>query len=169
MFKIMQLILAENVTLTAGVIAALIAGIVSIIGGLLTYRSSLISAKNLYKSKERELSRKMTEKLVDLRLNTYPSAFQILGKLTDIEQNAHSITKDECLDIRKELMNWKNQKAIFLLSQSAFKSYYKLLEGLATPIENTLTKKELDAIQHAKNDLSRKLRADVNLIFEEDA
>jgi hypothetical protein len=164
----MQLILVENTTITAGVVSALIAGIVSLIGGVLTYRASLISTRHLYKSKERELSRKMTEKLVDLRLQTYPSAFQILSKLTEKELNESDITKQECLDIRKELMDWKNQKAVFLLSENAFKSYYKLLETLAIS-EDKLTKKEAHNVQQAKNDLSRKLRVDVNLIFEEDA
>jgi hypothetical protein len=160
--------LVENTTIAAGVVSALIAGIVSLIGGVLTYRASLISTRHLYKSKERELSRKMTEKLVDLRLQTYPSAFQILSKLTEKELNGGEITKQECLEIRKELMDWKNQKVVFLLSQNAYKSYYKLLENLAIP-KDKLTGKEAVTLHQAKNDLSRKLRVDVNLIFEEDA
>jgi hypothetical protein len=164
----MQSLLVENTTLSTAVVSALIAGVVSLVGGVLTYRASLISTRHLYKSKERELSRKMTEKLVDLRLQTYPSAFQILSRLTEKELNESEITKPECMEIRKELMDWKNQKGVFLLSENAFKSYYKLLENLAVS-EDKLTKKEAHNLLQAKNDLSRKLRVDVNLIFEEDA
>jgi len=65
------------------IVAGLVAGIVSLIVAVLSFYATVRTVRAERQKLERELTRRLTERLYDLRLKHYPRAFEItegLGK-----------------------------------------------------------------------------------------
>jgi len=79
---------------------------------------------------ERQLERKFTEKLYDLRLERYPEAFEITDELRGEYIFENRIDSKTLMSIRKRLQEWNKTKAAFLLSEQSLKSFYRLRKAL---------------------------------------
>lgn len=159
-------------TFTDKVTSAVIAGFVSLVIGFITY---ITNNKNLEQKKnqsEKEMQRKFTEKLYDLRLSVYPKAFEISGKLKSSLLLSEEIKVDQLKLIFEDLVKWHRTNAGFILSRKSIKTWYKLsdaLESVSHCNENdVLNDEQIRLIWDAKNRFRSSLREDVNLLYEEE-
>ena len=151
--------------------AAIIAAAVSLIIGLVSYFGTLITILSERKRQERELERKMTEKMIDLRIKTYPEAFEITSLLSGDNVFGKVITPDYLKNVYDQITVWRRSKAGLVLSKKSLKAYYRLKEFLLVKPQSgeTYTDEELRIPWEAKNEFRRRLIEDVNFLYSEDA
>jgi hypothetical protein len=151
------------------VVTAVVASGVSFVVGLSAHLASRRALITTTQKLERELQRRLTEKLIDLRLDRYPQAFQITDRLLGEHIFGKHMTSTELATVREQLAEWNASKSCFLLSVRSLQSYYKLREALS--LANTkqeLSGNDLEEIWHAKNSFRKNLRADLRLIYSEE-
>jgi hypothetical protein len=152
------------------VIAAIIAATVSAIAAFITYITATNKINAAHAAIERELERKLTDRLYDLRLKHYPQAFVItdqLGKQLGVtESQLPALYKQ----LAQELRVWKAGEPSFILSEKSLNAYYELQEALkANPaLGNQFNHQQMDRIWRRRVDFRRALRDDVGLLFVEE-
>ena len=154
------------------VMAAIIAAVVSLTVALVSYLTNKRTLSQQREQSERELQRRFTQKLYDLRLESYPEAFKITDKLTGEFLFKRRVAKDQVLEVRSKLLDWNRSRAGFLLSQESIKAFYEIRNALAVQPEDgdrTYSKSQLERIWKAKNRFRTSLRADVNLLYQEES
>jgi len=103
------------------VLAAIIAGLVSIFVSLIT---AYLSSRSARKKFQMEVSEKYSERLVELRLEHYAKAFEITGRIIFNAKNRNS--SEELHQIRIDIRNWWVGPAAILLSKESVYSYYEM-------------------------------------------
>lgn len=152
------------------IIAGLIAAFVSLTVAILSHLASRKALRAQRENLEREMQRKLTEKLYDLRLKYYPKAFEITDQLRGEYLFKGLVLAKDLNVIREELMEWNKSKAGFILSESSIASYYEIRDSLAQNSTNDegLSKPQIKKIWHAKNKFRGCLRSDLNLLYVEE-
>jgi|GEM_PF-918181 len=152
------------------VVTALIAAAVSLTVSIVALAAARLNERSGRQRQERELQRKLTEKLYDLRIHHYPRAFSLTrGLLGDVVSRV-DITQEQIDKIREELADWNASDASFILSKRSLEAYYALREALAV-IPSDITRysaEQREAMWRAKNVFRARLRDDVHLLFTED-
>lgn len=142
--------------MTNAVDTALIAGGISVAVGLLSFLATWRTLASEHRRQERELQRRLTEKLIERRLIVYPKAFEITEPL-------------RLYGVRSQLTIWDRTEAALIMSRECLQTYRSLRDGLAIePSGGVFTREQLDSIWHAKNDFRHRMRADVNLLYGEE-
>ena len=153
-----------------GITAALVAGVVSLavslVASVVAHRREGAERARL----ERELQRRLTEKLIDLRLASYPAAFEITDGLVGEAVFADGFTARTARAVREGLASWNRARAAFVMSEGTIRAYRALRDALAVPGDEArpLTEEERRKIWESKNSFRGSLRRDVNLLYEEE-
>jgi len=118
---------------------------------------------------EIELKRRLTEKLYDKRLDTYPPAFEITDGLRGEHLFAPSITHQHLEDIRYRLLEWHKKNGI-VFSDESIETYAALRRAIAKVTKNNeaLTEENLKPVWAAKNNFRASMRRDLNLLYVEE-
>ena len=152
-------------------LSALVAALVSLVVGLLTFVATSKSMANQRRMQERELDRRFTQRLYELRLESYPRAFEITDRLSGNLVFNPALRVADLHEVREELTAWYRSKAAFVLSNDAMKSWYAM-KGALTRVSQAgdqLTEESRQTIWRAKNSFRAALRADVNLLYVEES
>lgn len=151
-------------------LSAVVAGAVALVVSLVTWAIARRKDHSDRMRQERELQRKLTEKLYDLRARHYPRAFSITQGLLGNVLLASQVSSDEVDQVRMDLANWVASEASFILSKRSLDAYYAIREALAVePLDDgTFSRSQRESMWRAKNQFRRCLRDDVHLLFTED-
>lgn len=138
-------------------IAAVVAIAVSVITSVLTHK---FSRQRL----EIEISEKWRAKLYELRLEHYPRAFEVTGRLVFSRKGRNS--SDELDSIKQDLRDWWVGPAAPLLSKPSVEAYYNLENALKEAIEIGGMKDHTVNLLYKANKVFRlALRKDLDVIF----
>jgi hypothetical protein len=151
------------------VITALIAGGISLLVSLITYFTTKQQIITEREKLERQLERKFTERLYDLRLQHYVKAFQITEGLSKVAPNKEGLASGY-QEIREQLKDWRAGEVAFIMSDKALKTYYELQRVLKKNPEmgDKYSEAQIQKIWRARNRFRGVLRADVGLLFKEE-
>ncbi len=157
-------------TWSHAVLTALIAAAVSLIASLATYNATLRTLLNQRRMQERELERRFTEKLYELRLAAYPKAFAITDQLRGEHVFSGALLPELLHKVREELLEWNRAEAGFLMSQDALKAFYAIRDALARDPEDGVhySRSQRKGIWTCKNRFRGLLKADLNLLYQEE-
>jgi len=108
------------------VLSASIAGLISLIGVFISLYTSQRTIKSQSERFEKELQRRFTDKLYELRLDSYPKAFEITDDLRREFLLKKVISIEKLTSIRMKLLRWNKTRAGFLLSESSLRDYYAI-------------------------------------------
>ena len=119
---------------------------------------------------ERELQRRLTEKLYVKRMETYPAVFRITRELNSYLKTKEEFTKEKLSKISKSLSDWVYGDTSFILTPGSIKAYYALRDALEVEpeISSGYLKVHKRRIWEAKNDFHASLKQDLRLLFSED-
>jgi hypothetical protein len=147
------------------VLTAAIAAVVSLL-------VSLVATWSEGKRHKREMTRRSTEKVLDLRLKAYPLVFKITDQVTGriLFSKDKPITPEALHATLEELEEWHRAMAGFLLTPKSIRAYRALREALATrPADSgCYTHRQLETIWTSKNEFRGALKADLYLLYKED-
>lgn len=157
--------------MTEKIITALIAAAVSLVVSLLTYIATRRKIESEKERQERELQRRLTEKLYDLRLDSYPKAFEITDKLRGDIIKGGEVKKEYISKVLDELHEWHRTKAGFLLTELSLKAFYNLRSSLSVEPSNDdlYSKKQRHEMWKCKNRFRGILKSDLNLLYQEES
>ena len=164
---------------SAAITVAVIAGVVSLGVSLLT---SYLSVRSLRHKLKLEIAEKYREKLHDLRLEHYPTAFEITGRMIFDPKSRSS--PGDLLEIKKDLRSWRVGPAAALLSRESAIAYYKLEKVLkrmafeegslaedgddgSTPGGYESSQEDINRLFNANKFFRAKLKEDLHILFSE--
>jgi len=152
------------------IISAIIAALVSVAAGFLTYIATKRSLEHQREMQEREMRRRFTERLYELRLEAYPRAFEITDKLRGGYLFGPDLKEEQLAQLLEELHEWHRSKAAFVLSTDAIRAWYGMRGclGLKPEQDGHYTEDQRKKIWDAKNNFRKTLRDDVDLLYEEE-
>lgn len=150
--------------------AALIAGGISLAVALLSVVATWRTVHSETRRLERELQRRLTERLIDRRLGIYPRAFEITERLRGEHLNDRGLSDDEATKLREELATWNRSDAALIMSRRTLKAFRALRDHLRreSRTEAAFSREERQKILQLKNEFRRAMRADVQLLYEEE-
>lgn len=156
--------------MTEKIITALIAACVSLAVSLITFIVARRKIESEKERHERELQRRLTEKLYDLRLDSYPRAFEITDKLRGDYIKSGKVKKDYITQVLENLHEWHRTKAGFILTKNSLKAFYNLRAALSAEPNNDeyYSKKQRHEIWVCKNRFRGILKSDLNLLYQEE-
>lgn len=148
-------------TILAAVIAAVVSLVISIV-------STYLTARFARKKFEREVSEKYRQKLYELRLQEYPAAFGITGRIV-FDDALHS-TREEIVAVMDELRTWWVGPAAPLLSKDAVTAYYDLKDVIkrVAAHEGEIDAELSQALFAANKQLRWVLRQDLDVLYDSD-
>lgn len=152
------------------VVTALIAGIVSLLVSVIATWASIRSMTLRKRQHERELERRFTEKLYDTRLDSYPRAFSICGKLRSRAVFGDDFDSALASTVASALDDWNTSPAGMVISNEAQDAYHQLKDALHEVIKASgeVPKNLRHKVWDAKNQFLGRLRADLNLLYQEE-
>lgn len=159
--------------LIVGLLSALVAALVSLGVGLLSFVANRNELRAERERAERELQRSMTARLYELRLEVYPEAIAItdglrkarLWNLNDPPSRAYF------QEVLAQLDAWHSAKAFLLLSRPAVEALYnlrKVLQDVGTSSQDDYSNEYKQRIWEAKGRFRYALRADIQLLYQEE-
>jgi hypothetical protein len=148
---------------------AFISALVAIIGAIISFMTNRRAVRAELRKVEIELTRRLTEKLYDRRLDAYPLAFEITDNLRGEHLFTLEVTREYLEDTRQRLLDWHKKNGI-LLSDETIETYKKLRRAIAkvTQTDVSLSDETLRPIWQAKNDFRTSMRKDLNLLYVEE-
>ena len=151
------------------IVSSLIAAVVALIGAIISFVTNRRAVQAELKAVEIELTRKLTEKLYDKRLEVYPLAWEITGDLLREDLSEPVISKEYLEEKRQHLIAWHRKNGL-LISEEAVGAYYELRNALteATQTDSELFEKSLKLVWQSKNYFRSKLRKDLHLLYIEE-
>ncbi len=160
------------------VVAAAIAGGVSLVVAVgtvvLTHFTTTATIRRDHERQEDEFRRRMTERLYDRRVETYPGLFAASAAF---RRSALRNAEDPRSHVRAgiaEVDQWFATEGGLLLSPTAHQSLLALRHSVRSFLEAESAKADdseaaIAEIWLRKNELRRALRGDLGLLFEEEA
>ena len=150
-------------------VSALIAATVSIIVGLIGYAATVRTAAHERRKLERELTRRFTERLYDLRVKHYARAFEIterLGKHGAMAVDVQPLYKE----IRAQLREWRSGEVSLCISEHSLERLHDLLDAIKkNPEKGTAySVEQLRKVWFARRRFRGALRVDLGLLFVEE-
>jgi len=154
--------------MTNEILIAYIAAIASLIVSTVTYFQSHIEQKRLREEFEKSQKRTSTIKILELRLEHYPRAFEITQMLIKIKGD--NFDPDNVKEILKEINKWRSGILRLIISDDSQDVLFELLNALrSNPANNgSYSKEQADKIWEARNKLRNKLRKDIGILHSED-
>lgn len=150
------------------ILIAVIASITSLTVSLITLGRYLITEKRLTQEFRKTRSRNSTEKLIDLRLEKYPEAFEITDKIVKVKGD--QFDRDKLLKVKKELLNWKTGITRMVISNESYTLLMELNKALSKEkaFEENYSQEQVDKIWKLRRQFRGSLRGDVGILHSED-
>ncbi len=130
---------------------------------------NLYRTENRLKSEfEKTRSRGSTDKLIALRLEKYPDAFEITDKIQ--KRTGNQFNKSEIELVKNELYLWKTGITRLIISNKAYGTLLELLDSLAknTAHGEKYSQEQVNKIWNLRNEFRRGLRKDIGILHTED-
>lgn len=143
--------------------AALIAGVVSLVISVVSTYLTARYARQRFKS---EVAEKYRQKLYELRLEAYPTAFAITGRV--VFDDALRSTPEELGAVLRDLRNWWVGPAAPLLSKHSVKAYYTLEDLLKTFSSSGDDCPSPNRLYDANRAFRLALRQDLDVLYNDD-
>lgn len=152
------------------VLAAAISAVISIFVAFMTYISASNRIEAETQALEKELQRKLTDRLYDLRIKHYPEAFIITDKLGKQKGHAPEDLPALYKEIGSQLRKWKSGEPSFIMSEDALNRYYEVIEALKANLAlgTKYNDQQLERIWQVRTAFRNQLREDVGLLFQEE-
>lgn len=153
-----------NEIITPSIIAALISLIISIITLFQFFRSQKLQQKQF----DKNLSRGLTSKLYDLRIDCYPKAFEITDSIHKLKGGNYDPKIIQTA--LAELIDWKKGIVSLVISVEALESFIALRDVLMRNPEkkDTYSSTQIENISHRTKEFRKQLRRDIGFLFREE-
>ena len=150
-----------NEIITPSIIAALTSLIISIITLFQFFRSQKLQQKQF----DKNLSRGLTSKLYDLRIDCYPKAFEITDSIHKLKGGNY-----DPKIIQTALIDWKKGIVSLVISVEALESFIALRDVLMRNPEkkDTYSSTQIENISHRTKEFRKQLRRDIGFLFREE-
>jgi hypothetical protein len=157
----------------ATILSAVVAAVVSLAVGLVTYRATTSGHRTERLKLERELQRTMTSKLYEKRMESYPRAWEISDALRRSRMRSGNAQRDPEYFARvlAELDEWTATAGAMILSKEAVDASIEMRLALREPpaTPDGYSEQQMERIWLSKRHLRQELRRDVDLLFTEDS
>lgn len=153
-----------NEIITPSIIAALTSLIISIITLFQFFRSQKLQQKQF----DKNLSRGLTSKLYDLRIDCYPKAFEITDSIHKLKGGNYDPKIIQTALV--ELIDWKKGIVSLVISVEALESFIALRDVLMRNPEkkDTYSSTQIENISHRTKEFRKQLRRDIGFLFREE-
>ena len=153
-----------NEIITPSIIAALTSLIISIITLFQFFRSQKLQQKQF----DKNLSRGLTSKLYDLRIDCYPKAFEITDSIHKLKGGNYDPKIIQTAEA--ELIDWKKGIVSLVISVEALESFIALRDVLMRNPEkkDTYSSTQIENISHRTKEFRKQLRRDIGFLFREE-
>ena len=153
-----------NEIITPSIIAALTSLIISIITLFQFFRSQKLQQKQF----DKNLSRGLTSKLYDLRIDCYPKAFEITDSIHKLKGGSYDPKIIQTA--LAELIDWKKGIVSLVISVEALESFIALRDVLMRNPEkkDTYSSTQIENISHRTKEFRKQLRRDIGFLFREE-
>ena len=153
-----------NELITPSIIAALTSLIISIITLFQFFRSQKLQQKQF----DKNLSRGLTSKLYDLRIDCYPKAFEITDSIHKLKGGNYDPKIIQTA--LAELIDWKKGIVSLVISVEALESFIALRDVLMRNPEkkDTYSSTQIENISHRTKEFRKQLRRDIGFLFREE-
>lgn len=153
-----------NEIITPSIIAALTSLIISIITLFQFFRSQKLQQKQF----DKNLSRGLTSKLYDLRIDCYPKAFEITDSIHKLKGGNYDPKIIQTA--LAELIDWKKGIVSVVISVEALESFIALRDVLMRNPEkkDTYSSTQIENISHRTKEFRKQLRRDIGFLFREE-
>ena len=153
-----------NEIITPSIIAALTSLIISIITLFQFFRSQKLQQKQF----DKNLSRGLTSKLYDLRIDCYPKAFEITDSIHKLKGGNYDPKIIQTA--LAELIDWKKGIVSLVISVEALESFIALRDVLMRNPEKkyTYSSTQIENISHRTKEFRKQLRRDIGFLFREE-
>lgn len=153
-----------NEIITPSIIAALTSLIISIITLFQFFRSQKLQQKQF----DKNLSRGLTSKLYDLRIDCYPKAFEITDSIHKLKGGNYDPKIIQTA--LAELIDWKKGIVSLVISIEALESFIALRDVLMRNPEkkDTYSSTQIENISHRTKEFRKQLRRDIGFLFREE-
>lgn len=149
---------------------ALIAALVSLLVALVSFVANRRSLEAQREKFERELQRRLTEKLIDRRLDAYPAAFEATAPLWKGSIFGSSTPGEPMKSTLDQLQAWSTSEGALLMSGGSLRCFYELRSLLSKAVSpgGPSIAELWDDIWRAKVSFRKSLRADVHVLYAEE-
>lgn len=153
-----------NEIITPSIIAALTSLIISIITLFQFFRSQKLQQKQF----DKNLSRGLTSKLYDLRIDCYPKAFEITDSIHKLKGGNYDPKIIQTA--LAELIDWKKGIVSLVISVEALESFIALRDVLMRNPEkkDIYSSTQIENISHRTKEFRKQLRRDIGFLFREE-
>ena len=153
-----------NEIITPSIIAALTSLIISIITLFQFFRSQKLQQKQF----DKNMSRGLTSKLYDLRIDCYPKAFEITDSIHKLKGGNYDPKIIQTA--LAELIDWKKGIVSLVISVEALESFIALRDVLMRNPEkkDTYSSTQIENISHRTKEFRKQLRRDIGFLFREE-
>jgi len=150
--------------LTPPLIAALTSLVISIITLYQFFRTQRFQQQQFNKT----LDRNLTTKLLDLRLEHYPKAFEITDNIFKEKGGIYDPVKIK--NALEELIEWKKGVINLIISNEAMTSFYILRDSMMkSPAQNGIySNEQVEKISAGNKDFRKQLKRDLGFLFREE-
>lgn len=153
-------------------LSGIIAGIVSIVAAIISYLANRRALAIERQKFEKQLQRRFTEKLYDLRIAVFPKAMEITEGLrkSQLWREDEPLTQDYLDNILLDLDTWHSTKAAFLLSNNSLTAFREVRKAIRDKpkSENEYSEIQIQRIWKAKGKFRAALRNDIVLLYREE-
>ncbi len=148
--------------MTDKIIAAIIAGGVSLIGACISYFYNRRKLKSEHDALLKGLKSKYSEKIHELRLELYGEAFDITDKINQRSAPDFINSHDELIDISNEISNWKRGKVSLVISGEVISIYHEFYDTLRkNPAGENYSEEQAKKIWNLRTRFRSTLRKDL--------
>jgi len=147
----------------------------SLIASLTSLVISVITLYQFFKNQgfqqqqfNKSLDRSLTTKLLDLRLEHYPKAFEITDSV--FKEKGGNFDPAKIKNAVEELIEWKKGVINLVISSEALTSFYVLRDAaMKSPANNgTYSSEQVEKISVGTKDFRKQLRRDLGILFREE-
>lgn len=153
-----------NEIITPSIIAALTSLVISIVTLFQFFRSQKLQQKQF----DKNLSRGLTSKLYDLRIDCYPKAFEITDSIHKLKGGNYD--PEVIQAALAELIDWKKGVVSLIISVEALESFIALRDVLMKNPErkDTYSSTQIEKIYYRTKEFRKQLRRDIGFLFREE-
>lgn len=150
--------------ITPSIVAALTSLVISIITLFQFFRSQKLQQRQF----DKNLSRNLTSKLYDLRIECYPKAFEITDSIHKLKGGNYD--PEVIQAALKELIDWKKGIVSLVISIEALNSFVNLRDVLMKNPErkNSYSSIQIENISYRTKEFRKQLRRDIGFLFREE-
>jgi hypothetical protein len=122
------------------------------------------------KELRKRLDRMFTDRLYNMRLDSYPPAFDITDQIKNRPKPEGIIPKEKLDQIRYDLISWKKGAVNIAISSDSLSAYYNLTKALnmGYELKDQFSEVQIKKIFDARNEFRKNLRADLGYLYTEE-